>query len=96
MIYVRSDSDEFVFYKAGVWTGCTDRDPIFGLHVILVGYGTVRHMANSEFVRIKNTWGKDWGMDGFMEIATGDEGGHVWCGVFHKNLYPTEVELFLD
>jgi len=53
-------------YRSGILTACSDRD--LNHSVTLVGYGT----ANStEFWTIKNSWGQNWGENGYFRLKYG-------------------------
>lgn len=48
-------------------------------HVVTaIGYGVE---DGQEYYIIRNSWGRDWGEDGYIRIATSPEGGVGICGV---------------
>lgn len=69
-------SDNFVSYDKGIF----DKDPLCGEkpinHAILVvGYG---REAGKDYWLIKNSWGTDWGSEGYMKVLRGQE---YLCGL---------------
>jgi len=60
------DATQFQFYSSGIITDCSTIQ--IDHCITLIGYGN----ANStDFWRVKNSWGTDWGMDGFAMIQRG-------------------------
>ena len=51
--------------------------------VLVVGYGT--SSEGEEFYKIKNSWGDDWGEDGYVRLA---RNRHNHCGVAKRPVYP--------
>ncbi len=56
---------DFLFYKSGIYEHATGE--MVGLHAVcIVGYNDVER-----YWIVKNSWGSDWGEDGFARIAYG-------------------------
>ncbi|XP_020014812.2 procathepsin L-like isoform X5 [Castor canadensis] len=77
----------FRFYKDGIYyepkCSSTDLDHA----VLVVGYGFEgEDSKNRKYWLIKNSWGKQWGMDGYVKIAR-DKNNH--CGTASFAVYPT-------
>ncbi|KAL4168293.1 hypothetical protein KRP22_011695 [Phytophthora ramorum] len=74
---------DFRFYKSGVYesTECHSGEKDVNHAVLAVGYG-VEDGKNHWIV--KNSWGAEWGMDGFFQIAR----GRNMCGVADCASYP--------
>lgn len=66
------DADSWQFYTSGVLTSCNATDVDHG--VAVVGYNDV---ASPNYWILKNTWGADWGMSGYIYIQKGINA----CGV---------------
>jgi hypothetical protein len=57
-----------VNYRSGVLTNCGDRD--MNHSVTLVGYG-VESGNSTQFWTLKNSWGADWGENGYFRLQYG-------------------------
>lgn len=70
------DATQLQFYDSGVWTGRVEGSPevagcrqdTYDHAVLLVGYGTD---DGQSYWTVKNSWGEDWGEDGYFRIARG-------------------------
>jgi len=82
-VAIEADKDVFHFYTGGVVTGDCGSMPDHG--VLVVGYGTDASLG--AYWRIKNSWGADWGEEGFVRIARG-KGGKGECSVLNSPSYP--------
>lgn len=74
-ISVEADSLRFQFYKSGVFSGKCGTDLDHG--IVLAGYGK---MGNDDYWKCRNSWGADWGMNGYILLAKGEDGPGQ-CGV---------------
>nr|CAD7420630.1 unnamed protein product [Timema poppensis] len=79
-----ASQDSFDFYDGGIYNeeACTN-DPYNLDHAMLVvGYGTEN---GQDYWLIKNSWGLDWGIDGYMTIVRNSDNQ---CGVASETSYP--------
>lgn len=84
-VAVEADGLDWQFYMGGVVTdGC-------GLNldhgVLVVGYGT--DASQGDYWKVKNSWGPDWGEQGYIRIGRGskfDPAGE--CGILMDPSYP--------
>ncbi|KAM3362160.1 ervatamin-C [Capsicum galapagoense] len=78
-------SDEFRFYKGGIFNGeCgeTSRHA-----VTVVGYGTSEN-EGGDYWLVKNSWGEKWGEGGYMRMARNLVDGGI-CGLASRDSFPT-------
>merc|ERR1712227_504959 len=70
--------DDFRFYKEGVYSSDTCKAGPYDVNhaVLAVGFGTCKK-CNTPFYTVKNSWGAEWGDEGFFKI----ERGVNMCGV---------------
>ena len=85
-VSVTIDADGFAFQG---YTGGILDDPNCGHNldhaVTAVGFGTDAE-TGKDYTLIRNSWGADWGEDGYVRIANYD--GPGMCGLNMNTLYP--------
>ena len=74
--------DSFQFYHEGVYDPkkCGSKDSQLDHGVLAIGYGT----TPMNYWLMKNSWGKDWGLDGYFEMAMDNNK----CGICTSSVYP--------
>ena len=72
----------FHFYRSGVFNGKCGNDIDHG--VLAVGYGV---MNGTKHYKVKNSWGAEWGMNGYIYIIR-DGDGDGKCGIQMAPSYP--------
>jgi len=82
-VAIEADSFVFQFYTGGVITGLYCGQAV-NHGVLAVGYGVENGL---EYFLVKNSWGPDWGEQGYVKIGTSDENV---CGILSSASYPTE------
>lgn len=83
-IAIEADKSVFQLYSGGVMdsTACgTNLDH----GVLLVGYSST---GTSPYWKIKNSWGSDWGEDGYIRLGMASSGSGI-CGMYKQPSYPT-------
>ncbi|XP_043706564.1 zingipain-2-like [Telopea speciosissima] len=73
---------EFQFYSKGVFNGFCGTDLDHG--VAIIGYGKTEKGVN--YWIVKNSWGSDWGEDGYIQIRSNSKEG--LCGINMMASYP--------
>ena len=70
--------DDFRFYKEGVYSSDTCKAGPYDVNhaVLAVGFGTCKKFGTPFWI-VKNSWGAEWGDEGFFKI----ERGVNMCGV---------------
>lgn len=75
----------FQFYKDGVYyeKDCKNDGPHINHAMLVVGYGV--EPDGQKYWLVKNSYGTDWGIDGYIKIAK-DKDNH--CGIATSAVYP--------
>jgi len=76
--------EPFMFYEKGVYRNKNCNPMSLDHGVLAVGYGIDNH-SGSAYWLVKNSWGQNWGMDGYVKIARNE--GNM-CGVATMASFP--------
>ncbi len=83
-VAVEADQASFQFYSGGVMTAACGTQLDHG--VLAVGYGTLN---GQDYYKVKNSWGADWGMDGYILLGRGTQfNPSGQCGIQMVASYP--------
>jgi len=84
-IAIEADQSAFQQYSGGVMSGSCGASLDHG--VLLVGYGTD---GGSDFWKVKNSWGADWGESGYIRLCRNCDAndGKGQCGILTSASYP--------
>lgn len=75
----------FQFYSGGVFSGSCGTNLNHG--VTAVGYGADNN--GTKYWLVKNSWGTDWGEDGYIRMERDTYAVEGLCGIAMKASYPT-------
>jgi C1A family cysteine protease len=89
-VAIEVDQSIFQFYSSGVLTAKCGNNlgsgPVPDHSVLAVGYGS---MNNQDYWIVKNSWGVDWGMNGYVLLGRGPQyGTRGQCGIQMDPSYP--------
>ncbi|KAJ4974678.1 hypothetical protein NE237_007852 [Protea cynaroides] len=79
----------FQFYREGVFTGFCGTQLDHG--VAIVGYGTAND--GTKYWTVRNSWGPDWGEQGYIRMKRGIAAAHGTCGIAMEASYPIKNSL---
>ena len=83
-VAVEADQSSFQLYSGGVMTAACGTNLDHG--VLAVGYGTLN---NEDYWIVKNSWGADWGLNGYILLGRGAKyGASGQCGIQMDPSYP--------
>ncbi|XP_031268246.1 senescence-specific cysteine protease SAG39-like [Pistacia vera] len=84
-VAIEGSGRDFRFYKSGVFKGNCGTNLDHG--VTAIGYGT--ESDGTKYQLVKNSWGTEWGEDGFMRIQRDVEAEEGLCGLAIAPSYPS-------
>ncbi|PKA51450.1 Oryzain alpha chain [Apostasia shenzhenica] len=82
-VAVEAGGRAFQLYQSGIFTGTCGTELDHG--VLAVGYGTEN---DKDYWIVKNSWGGDWGEDGFIRMERNVKESSGKCGIAMQASYP--------
>ncbi|KAI9120095.1 hypothetical protein K1719_009064 [Acacia pycnantha] len=83
-VAIDASGSDFQFYKSGIFTGSCGTELDHG--VTAVGYGV---NDSSEYWLVKNSWGTEWGEEGYIRMQRNVDAQEGLCGIAMQASYPT-------
>jgi C1A family cysteine protease len=84
-VAIQADQSSFQFYSTGVMDSPCGSKLNHG--VLAVGYGTE---GGKDYYKVKNSWGADWGLKGYIMLARGGKFNPAGqCGIQMMSSYAT-------
>ncbi|XP_051123203.1 vignain-like [Andrographis paniculata] len=83
-VAIDAGGSNFQFYDEGVLTGECGTELDHG--VAIVGYGTT--VDGTKYWIVKNSWGPEWGENGYIRMQRGVEAEEGLCGIAMEASYP--------
>ena len=84
-VAIDASGSDFQFYKSGVFTGSCGTELDHG--VTAVGYGVSDD--GRKYWLVKNSWGTEWGEEGYIRMQRGVAAEEGLCGIAMMASYPT-------
>ncbi|PIN18825.1 Cysteine proteinase Cathepsin L [Handroanthus impetiginosus] len=84
-VAIDAGGSDFQFYSSGVFTGECGTELDHG--VAAVGYG--KTSDGTKYWLVKNSWGTDWGEDGYIRMQKDIDAAEGLCGIAMEASYPT-------
>ncbi|GFP88323.1 vignain [Phtheirospermum japonicum] len=83
-VAIDAGSSDMQFYSEGVFTGDCGTELDHG--VAVVGYGAT--VDGTKYWTVKNSWGPEWGEQGYIRIQRGVDAKEGLCGIAMEASYP--------
>ncbi|KAF7838225.1 vignain [Senna tora] len=83
-VAIDAAGSDFQFYSEGVFTGACGKELDHG--VAIVGYGTT--LDGTKYWIVKNSWGTEWGEQGYIRMQRGISNKEGICGIAMEASYP--------
>ncbi|CAJ1978808.1 unnamed protein product [Sphenostylis stenocarpa] len=84
-VAIDASGSAFQFYKSGVFSGACGTELDHG--VTAVGYGVSNN--GTQYWLVKNSWGTEWGEEGYIRMQRGVDAKEGLCGIAMLASYPT-------
>lgn len=84
-VAIDASGSDFQFYSSGIFSGECGTQLDHG--VTAVGYGT--DVDGTKYWLVKNSWGTEWGEEGYIRMRRGVNAPEGLCGIAMMASYPT-------
>jgi C1A family cysteine protease len=86
-VAVEADGFDWQFYSGGIVTDSCGTNLDHG--VLVVGYGTDYTSQPQDYWKVKNSWGVQWGEEGYIRLGRGQQfSSNGECGILMNPSYP--------
>ncbi|CAM0911653.1 unnamed protein product [Alopecurus aequalis] len=86
-VAIDASGSQFQFYSEGVFTGKCGTGLDHG--VAVVGYGVT--VDGTKYWIVKNSWGAEWGENGYIRMKRNVKDKHGLCGIAMEASYPVKT-----
>ncbi|CAK9186676.1 unnamed protein product [Ilex paraguariensis] len=86
-VAINAGDSDMQFYSEGVFTGDCGTELDHG--VAIVGYGTAND--GTKYWIVKNSWGPEWGEQGYIRMQRGIDAEEGQCGIAMEASYPIKL-----
>ncbi len=86
-VAIEADQSDFQFYSHGVFDSPCGTNLDHG--VLTVGWGVLN---GKDYWKVKNSWGQEWGDNGYILLARNTPESHGQCGIAMQPSFPTTKE----
>ncbi|KAL5717916.1 hypothetical protein ACHQM5_010869 [Ranunculus cassubicifolius] len=86
-VAIDAEGTNFQFYSEGVMKGDCGTELDHG--VAIVGYGQT--LDGTKYWIVRNSWGSDWGEQGYLRMERGSRAKEGFCGIAMEPSYPIKT-----
>jgi len=86
-VAIDASHNSFQLYKSGIYFEAACSSSALDHGVTAVGYGTTTASKDNEYYLVKNSWGTDWGMAGYIQMSRNRKNN---CGIATMATLPVD------
>jgi cathepsin L len=81
-IVVDASSRSFIFYADGILSSGCSHGINHALTATAYGYHPYFWFWRNHYVEAENSWGAEWGNNGYVKISSNSRSGNGMCGIY--------------